>query len=220
MKKRIVILISGRGSNMEAILKAAADPAYPAQVVAVLANRAAARGLETAAAAGIATAALDHKAYPDRESFDAALAQAIDAHAPDLVVLAGFMRILSEGFVRHYEGRLINIHPSLLPAFPGLHTHRRALEEGCRIHGCTVHFVTPALDHGPAIIQAAVPVLDGDDEDSLAHRVLAQEHLVYPAAVRWFAEGRLRLVEGRVLLAGQDATPAAAALVAPAVPAF
>ena len=214
MKKRLVILISGRGSNMEAILRAAADPAYPGQVVAVIANRPDAKGLETAKAAGIATAALDHKAYPSREAFDAALAEAIDAHAPDLVILAGFMRILSEGFVRHYDGLLINIHPSLLPAFPGLHTHQRALEEGCRVHGCTVHFVTPALDHGPAIAQAVVPVLEGDDEHSLAARVLVQEHQVYPAAVAWFCQGRLRLEQGRVLLA-DNPMAAASALISP-----
>jgi phosphoribosylglycinamide formyltransferase-1 len=142
---------------------------------------------------------VDHKQFADRAAFDAAMAEAIDRFAPDLVVLAGFMRILTDGFVRRYAGRLVNIHPSLLPSFPGLHTHRRALEEGVRIHGCTVHFVTPALDHGPVIVQAAVPVLDDDDEASLAARVLAQEHQVYPLAVRWFAEGRLRLVDGRVL---------------------
>ena len=210
MKKRLVILISGRGSNMEAILKAAADPAYPGEVVAVIANRPDAKGLETARAAGIATAALDHKAYPSREAFDAALAEAIDAHAPDLVILAGFMRILSAGFVTHYEGRLINIHPSLLPAFPGLHTHQRALEEGCRVHGCTVHFVTPALDHGPAIVQAVVPVLEGDDEATLAARVLAQEHQVFPAAVAWFCQGRLRLDKGRVHLADNPVAGSAA----------
>ncbi len=201
--KRIVILISGRGSNMEAMIRARDQGALGGgQIVAVLSNRPDAKGLETAAAAGIATGVLDHKAYPDRESFDAALAQAIDAWQPDLVVLAGFMRILTEGFVRHYEGRLLNIHPSLLPSFPGLHTHQRALDEGVRIHGCTVHFVTPALDHGPVVIQAAVPVLDGDTEDALSARVLAQEHVVYPRAVRWFVEGRLSLESGRVKVTG------------------
>lgn len=214
MKKNVVILISGRGSNMEALLTAAADPAYPARVAAVLSNRPDARGLATAQAAGVPVAALDHKAYPDREAFDRALMERIDAFAPDLVVLAGFMRILSEAFVVHYAGRLINIHPSLLPAFPGLHTHQRALEAGCRIHGCTVHFVTPALDHGPAIIQAAVPVLDGDDEDRLAARVLAQEHRIYPAAVRWFAEGRLTVANGRVL---RDGPAEEGALLAPSL---
>ncbi|MGE5470647.1 MAG: phosphoribosylglycinamide formyltransferase [Bacteroidota bacterium] len=198
--KNIVILISGRGSNMEALIAARDAGRLPVNIAAVISNRADAKGLETAARAGIATQTVDHKAFAGREAFDAALAECIDAYAPDLVVLAGFMRILSEGFVRHYEGRLINIHPSLLPSFPGLHTHQRALEEGVRIHGCTVHFVTPALDHGPVIIQAAVPVLDGDDEAALAGRVLGQEHKVYPQAVRWFAEGRLRLEDGRVRL--------------------
>ena len=199
--KNIVILISGRGSNMEALIAAREAGNLPVNIAAVISNRADAKGLETAARAGIATRSIDHKAFAGREAFDAALAEHIDSFAPDLVVLAGFMRILSEGFVRHYEGRLINIHPSLLPSFPGLHTHQRALDEGVRIHGCTVHFVTPALDHGPVIIQAAVPVLDSDDESALAARVLAQEHQVYPQAVRWFAEDRLRLENGRVRLA-------------------
>ena len=203
--KSIVILISGRGSNMEALLAAVASGALPVRIAGVLANRPDAQGLETAAAQGVPTGVVDHKQFADRAAFDAAMAEAIDRFAPDLVVLAGFMRILTDGFVRHYAGRLVNIHPSLLPSFPGLHTHRRALEEGVRIHGCTVHFVTPALDHGPVIVQAAVPVLDDDDEASLAARVLAQEHQVYPLAVRWFAEGRLRLVDGRVLFdARQD----------------
>ena len=214
--KSIVILISGRGSNMASLIDAVADGSLPVRVAAVLANRPAAPGLEFAAARGIPTRVVDHTQYPGRDAFDAALAEAIDAWAPDLVVLAGFMRILSDGFVAHYAGRLINIHPSLLPAFPGLHTHQRALDEGVRIHGCTVHFVTPALDHGPIVVQAAVPVLDGDDATSLAVRVLAQEHRIYPLAVRWFAEGRLRLVDGRVALdAAQDG---AAGLISPRVP--
>ena len=211
--KRVVILISGRGSNMEALIAARDAGELPVSIAAVISNRPEARGLETAARAGIAAVALDHKAFASREAFDGALAECIDQHAPDLVVLAGFMRILGEDFVRHYEGRLLNIHPSLLPAFPGLNTHRRALEEGVRLHGCTVHFVTPALDHGPIILQAAVPVLDSDSEDSLAARVLAQEHVIYPRAVRWFAEGRLQLQNGRVLVAG--AGESAAALIAP-----
>lgn len=211
--KSIVILISGRGSNMESMFAAVASGTLPVRIAAVLANRPDAKGLETAAAQGVPTCVVDHKSFADREAFDTAMAAAIDRFSPDLVVLAGFMRILSDGFVRHYAGRLVNIHPSLLPSFPGLHTHRRALEEGVRIHGCTVHFVTPALDHGPVIVQAAVPVLDGDTEASLAARVLAQEHQVYPLAVRWFAEGRLRLVDGRVLFdAAQEAT---GALIAP-----
>ena len=198
--KSIVILMSGRGSNMVALIDAAASGALPVRVAAVLANRSDAKGLEVAAAAGIVTQVVDHRLYADRESFDAAMAEAIDAYSPDLVVLAGFMRILSDGFVAHYEGRLINIHPSLLPSFPGLHTHQRALDDGVRVHGCTVHFVTPTLDHGPIVVQAAVPVLDGDDATVLAARVLEQEHRIYPLAVRWFAEGRLRLEDGRVRL--------------------
>ena len=203
---RVVILISGRGSNMAALLAAVDAGAVPAQVVGVLANRADASGLETATTFGVPTVVIEHRQFVDREAFDAALAAAIDGFAPDLVLLAGFMRILGSGFVRRYEGRLINVHPSLLPAFPGLHTHRRALAEGVRVHGCTVHFVTAELDHGPIIVQAAVPVLDGDDEATLAARVLRQEHRVYPLAVRWFAEGRLCITGGRVLLdADQDA---------------
>ncbi len=213
--KKIVILISGRGSNMEALITARAAGALPVAIAAVVSNRPDAAGLATATAAGIAVRCLDHKAFAERDAFDAALAECIDGFAPDLVVLAGFMRILGDGFVRHYAGRLMNIHPSLLPAFPGLHTHRRALAEGVRIHGCTVHFVTPTLDHGPIIIQAAVPVLYGDDEATLAARVLLQEHRIYPQAVRWFAEGRLRLEPGRVRLAGELAD--AAVLVAPAL---
>lgn len=188
--KSIVILISGRGSNMEAIV-AAAIPG--GRIAAVISNRPDAAGLAFAAAQGIETAVVDHRAHADRASFDAELARIIDGYQPDLVVLAGFMRMLTEGFVRRYAGRLINIHPSLLPAFPGLHTHRRALEAGVRLHGATVHFVTEALDCGPVIIQAAVPVRADDDEDSLAARVLQQEHRIYPQAVRWFVEGRLSL---------------------------
>lgn len=201
--KNVVILISGRGSNMEALIRARDAGELPITIAAVISNRPDAAGLETAAKAGIVTHFVDHKGFPDRAAFDAALAECIDEFAPDLVILAGFMRILSDGFVRHYAGRLLNIHPSLLPAFPGLHTHRRALEEGVRIHGCTVHFVTPTLDHGPVVVQAAVPVLDSDDEASLAARVLAQEHRIYPLAVRWFAEGRLALEGGRVRLAAE-----------------
>lgn len=202
--KSIVILISGRGSNMRSLLDAVAAGSLPVRVAAVLSNRGDAPGLETAAARGVTTRVVDHRAFVGREAFDAALAVAIDSFAPDLVLLAGFMRILSDGFVQHYAGRLLNIHPSLLPSFPGLHTHRRALAEGVRVHGCTVHFVTPSLDHGPIIVQAAVPVLDGDDEASLAARVLAQEHRVYPLAVRWFVEERLHVVDGRVVCAASQ----------------
>ncbi len=213
--KNIVILISGRGSNMEALIAARDAGNLPVNIAAVISNRPDARGLETAAKAGITAHYVDHKAFAGREAFDAALAECIDQFQPDLVVLAGFMRILSEGFVRHYEGHLMNIHPSLLPSFPGLHTHQRALEEGVRVHGCTVHFVTPTLDHGPVIIQAAVPVLDGDTEDDLAARILIQEHKIYPQAVRWFAEGKLTLTNGRVLL--NQAQSKQAALIAPEV---
>jgi len=167
-------------------------------VVAVLANRADAAGLRHAADRGIATAVVDHRAHASREDFDAALAEAIEAHAPDVVALAGFMRILGPAFVRRYEGRLLNIHPSLLPAFPGLHTHRRALAAGCKVAGATVHLVTSELDHGPIVMQSVVPVHPGDDEQALAARVLATEHVIYPLALRWFVEDRLRIEDGVV----------------------
>ncbi|WP_148717185.1 phosphoribosylglycinamide formyltransferase [Chitinolyticbacter meiyuanensis] len=193
--KNIVILISGRGSNMQAIV----DAAIPeARIAAVIANRADAAGLAWAAERGIATAVLDHKQFDGREAFDAALTELIDGYAPDLVVLAGFMRILTAGFVARYENRLINIHPSLLPAFTGLHTHERAIAEGVKFAGCTVHFVTAELDHGPIIAQAAVPVLDDDTPEQLAARVLKEEHRLYPLAVRLFAQQRLHIEHGRV----------------------
>lgn len=191
--KSIVILISGRGSNMEAIVRAGIPGG---RVAAVISDRADAAGVAFAAKEGLATVVVAHADYAERAHFDAALQAAIDAHAPDLVVLAGFMRVLGGDFVRRYAGRLLNIHPSLLPAFPGLHTHRRALAAGVRVHGASVHFVTPELDGGPIVIQAAVPVLPGDDEDSLAARVLAEEHRIYPQAVRWFVEGRLAVTRG------------------------
>jgi phosphoribosylglycinamide formyltransferase-1 len=200
--KRIVILISGRGSNMEAIIQRCATDGWPAQVVAVLANRADAAGLRHAAERGIATAVVDHRAHASRDDFDAALADAIDRHAPDVVALAGFMRILGPAFVRRFEGRLLNIHPSLLPAFPGLHTHRRALAAGCKVVGATVHLVTSELDHGPIVMQSVVPVHPGDDEQALAARVLATEHVIYPLALRWFVEGRLRIEGGVVTHVG------------------
>lgn len=187
---KIVILISGRGSNMDAILNAA----LPVTVAAVISNRPEASGLKTANARGIATETIDHKTFPTREAFDTALAATIDRYAPDYVVLAGFMRILTEGFISRYQNRLINIHPSLLPAFPGLHTHAQALAAGVKIHGATVHFVTPMLDHGPIIAQAAVPVLADDTKATLAARVLAEEHKIYPRALRWLAEGRIELL--------------------------
>jgi phosphoribosylglycinamide formyltransferase-1 len=196
--KNIVILISGRGSNMEAIVQACAQEQWPARVAAVVSNKADAAGLAYASARGIATAVLDHKAFDSREAFDAELARLLDGFAPDVVVLAGFMRILSEGFVRHFEGRMLNVHPSLLPAFAGLHTHQRAIESGCKLAGATVHFVTPELDHGPIVIQAGVPVLPGDTPDALSARVLVQEHQIYPRAVRWFVEEQLQVADGRV----------------------
>lgn len=204
MKKNIVILISGRGSNMEAIVRGALPGG---QIAAVIANRPDAAGLVFAHANGIDTAVVDHKVYASREAFDAALAEKIDGFSPDLVVLAGFMRVLTSAFVARYAGRLINIHPSLLPSFPGLHTHARALESGVKLHGATVHFVTADLDCGPIIIQAAVPVLDDDDEASLSARVLAQEHRIYPQAVRWFVEGRVELVAGRAKVSATSSGP-------------
>lgn len=192
--KSLVILISGRGSNMQALLEAD----LPAGPITVISNNPAAEGLKFARTCGIPVQVIDHRAFPSREAFDTVLAEAIDAHRPDLIALAGFMRILSDRFVNHYRGKLVNIHPSLLPAFPGLNTHIRALQEGIKIHGCTVHFVTPQLDHGPAIIQAAVPVLAGDTHETLAARVLVQEHRIYPQAVRWFLQGRLTLADDQV----------------------
>ena len=197
-QKSIVILISGRGSNMEALLAAG----LPARIAAVISNNPQAKGLATAKDRGIATAVVDHRAYPDRAGFDAALAAEIDRHRPDLVVLAGFMRILTAPFIERYRGRLMNIHPSLLPEFPGLDTHRRALAAGAKRHGCTVHFVTPVVDGGPVIAQAAVPVESGDTEEALAARVLKEEHRIYPEAVRGFLEGRVRLgADGTVTVA-------------------
>lgn len=204
--KNIVILISGRGSNMQAIVEAARAQQWPAKIAAVISNRADAAGLAYAASLGIATAVVANKEFATREEFDAALQAKIDSYAPDLVVLAGFMRILTTAFVDHYAGRLLNIHPSLLPSFTGLDTHGRALNAGVKIHGTTVHFVTAALDHGPIVIQAAVPVLAGDDEDSLAARVLQQEHRIYPQAVRWFIEDKLKLEGEHVRLLETPAT--------------
>lgn len=192
--KNIVILISGGGSNMAAIVRAAQQGdwagQYGARIAAVISNKADAKGLQFAQENGIATEVLDHKAFASREDFDAALAQQIDTYQPHLVVLAGFMRILTPGFVAHYAGRLLNIHPSLLPAFPGLHTHQRALDAGCKFAGCTVHEVTQELDVGPILEQAVVPVLPGDTADTLAARVLTQEHIIYPRAVLSFIKNK------------------------------
>jgi len=193
---RITVIISGRGSNLAALLAAERTGRLAGSVAAVISNRADAAGLGIAAAYGVATTVVDHATHASREAFESALAATVDASAPDLVVLAGFLRILGDAFVRRYEGRLLNIHPSLLPAYPGLHTHRRALADGVRIHGCTVHFVTPDLDHGPIVAQGAVAVEDDDDETTLAARVLAIEHRVLPGAVRAYCQGRL-VIEGR-----------------------
>ncbi|AIO41694.1 phosphoribosylglycinamide formyltransferase [Burkholderia sp. AU19243] len=203
--KKLVILISGRGSNMEAIVRACAQERWPAEVAAVIANRPDAAGLAFAASHGVATAVVDHRAFDGRDSFDAALAAEIDRFAPDLVVLAGFMRILTPAFVRRYEGRLLNIHPSLLPSFKGIHTHQQALDAGVALHGASVHFVIPELDSGAIVAQGAVPVRAGDDAAALAQRVLAVEHVLYPRAVRWFVEGRLRLEDGRAVVAPGEA---------------
>jgi phosphoribosylglycinamide formyltransferase-1 len=195
----LVILISGRGSNMEALLAAGLP------VSAVISNRPDAKGLVTAAAREIPTAVVDHRLFADREAFDAALGAAIDAFEPRLVVLAGFMRVLTPGFVRRYAGRLLNIHPSLLPSFPGLDTHERALAAGVKVHGCTVHFVTEALDQGPIVIQGALPVRADDTAESLSSRVLRLEHQIYPRAVAWFLEGRLAVEGNAVRVKGADA---------------
>jgi phosphoribosylglycinamide formyltransferase-1 len=195
----VVVLISGRGSNMQALIEAGLP------VSAVVSNRADAQGLALAAARGIATGVVEHRRHATREAFEAALAAEIERYQPRLVALAGFMRILTPGFVERFRARLLNIHPSLLPAFPGLHTHERALQVGVKVHGCTVHFVTADLDHGPIVAQAAVPVRPGDDAATLAARVLKQEHIIYPRAVRWFLEDKLLLGDGVVRVRGSDA---------------
>jgi phosphoribosylglycinamide formyltransferase-1 len=196
--KNIVILISGRGSNMEAIVRASAAESWPARIAAVISNRPDAAGLGFAQANGIATAVVDHTGFASREAFDARLAETIDRFRPDVVALAGFMRILTPGFVQRFDGRLVNIHPSLLPAFPGLHTHARAIEAGCKVAGASVHFVTADLDHGPIIGQATVAVQPDDTEQSLAARVLEREHVLYPTALRWLVEGALERQGGVV----------------------
>ncbi|MDN5514258.1 MAG: phosphoribosylglycinamide formyltransferase [Pseudomonas sp.] len=203
MPCNVVVLISGSGSNLQALIDSVAHDGNPARIAAVICNRAGAYGLERAEQAGITTGLLDHKQFDGREAFDAALIQTIDAHQPDLVVLAGFMRILTPGFVQHYAGRLLNIHPSLLPKHKGLHTHQRALEAGDTEHGCSVHFVTEELDGGPLVVQAVLPIKADDTAEGLARRVHQQEHQIYPLAVRWFAEGRLRLGAQGAMLDGQ-----------------
>ena len=199
----VVILISGRGSNLQAIIDAVARGTLAVDIRAVISNRPDAAGLQRASEAGIATTVVDHTLYADRLAFDQALQACIDHYQPGLVILAGFMRILSADFVAHYRGRMLNIHPSLLPDFPGLNTHQRVLDAGCKLHGASVHFVTADIDGGPLVLQTRVPVHDDDSTDSLAARVLEQEHHLYPLAIRWFAEGRLRLDEnGQALLDG------------------
>jgi phosphoribosylglycinamide formyltransferase-1 len=201
-----VVLISGNGSNLQAIIDAVKHDALPIDLRAVISNNADAFGLQRAADAGIPTHVLSHKQFADRESFDQALQQLIDRYQPQLLVLAGFMRILTESFVRHFEGRMINIHPSLLPKYRGLNTHQRALQDREKHHGATVHFVTHELDGGPAIIQAKVPVLDNDSKESLAARVLQQEHKIFPLAIRWIAQGRLKLSGNNAVLDGRTLT--------------
>ena len=203
-KLRVVVLISGRGSNLQAIIDQTLSGELPIEICSVISNRPDAQGLQRAAHAGIGTGSVDHTRFANRETFESALIAEIDRHRPQLVVLAGFMRVLSPEFVRHYEGRMINIHPSLLPMFPGLHTHERALEAGVSQHGASVHFVTTEVDAGPIIIQASVPIEASDTADSLAARVLEQEHRIYPLAVRWFAQNRLSIENNRVLLDGRQ----------------
>ncbi len=211
-RKRVAILISGRGSNMVSLIEAARAPDYPAEIVLVLSNRPDAAGLDRARAAGIPARAIDHKAFPDRARFDAALRAELDEAGIELIVLAGFMRILTDAFVEAWAGRMINIHPSLLPLFKGTHTHERALEAGVRLHGCTVHYVVPELDAGPIVAQAAVPVLPGDDADSLSARVIVQEHRLYPAALALIAGGGAALEGGRVRFTAQARDAGAAIL--------
>ena len=202
-KIRLVVLISGRGSNLQAILDQAASGELPVEIAAVISNRPGVFGLERARQAGVPALELDHRNFADRPAFETALTALIDRHQPDLIVLAGFMRVLTAGFTEHYRGRLLNIHPSLLPKFRGLHTHERALAAGDTEHGASIHFVTAELDGGPVIVQAKVPVLPGDDADTLAARVLEREHRLYPLAIRWFAQGRLRLEGAQVWFEGK-----------------
>lgn len=210
---KLGVLISGRGSNLQALIDAAADPDYPSEIAVVVSNEPDAYGLERARAAAIPTAVVDHRDFPDRPSFEAALDRQLEAAGAELVCLAGFLRLLTETFVARWRDRLINIHPSLLPSFRGLHVHRKAIAYGARFAGCTVHFVRPAMDDGPIILQAAVPIDPADDEDALAARVLAQEHVIYPLAVRLYAEGRLKIVDERVEIS--DAVAPDGALICP-----
>ena len=200
---KVVVLISGSGSNLQALIDGVATGDLPIEIAAVISNRPDVLGLTRATNAGIPTAVLDHKGFASREAFDQELMRTIDVYNPGLVVLAGFMRILTAEFTQHYLGRMLNIHPSLLPKFQGLHTHQRAIDAGERYHGVTVHFVTAELDGGPAIVQAVVPVLEGDDANQLAKRVQRQEHVIYPLAVKWFAQGDLKMQDGKAELKGE-----------------
>ena len=210
---KLAVLISGRGSNLQALIDACKDDDFPAEIVMVLSNKADAYGLERAKEADIPTTVLSHKDFDDRESFDEAMSEIIEGTGAELVCLAGFMRLLSDGFVRKWRDKLINIHPSLLPAYKGLHVHERMIEEGARFGGCTVHFVRPAMDEGPIIVQAAVPIFQDDNADTLAGRILEQEHVIYPQAVRYIAEGRVRVSAERVII--EDVALPVGALVNP-----
>jgi phosphoribosylglycinamide formyltransferase-1 len=214
-RRRVAVLISGRGSNMTSLIAAAKDPSFPAEIALVLSNRPEAPGLATARENGITTVAIDHKHHLSREDFERAMQEVLEAHGIELVCLAGFMRILTPWFVERWTGRMINIHPALLPLYRGLHTHERALADGVKLHGASVHFVVPGMDEGPIIAQAAVPVLDGDTPDTLGARVLAQEHVIYPLALGLLAGGRLTIEGARVRINGEAA--GTSALVAPQV---
>lgn len=214
-RKRVGILISGRGSNMAALIHAAGAKDYPAEIALVISNEPSAAGLAHESLQGIATAVIDHRKFADRDAFGKAIDEALQAAKVEIVCLAGFMRLLPTPFVQKWSGRMLNVHPALLPAFKGLDTHAHALAAGVKIHGCTVHFVEPELDSGPIIVQAAVPVLTGDDEETLAARVLAEEHRIYPAALRWLAEGRLKIEGNRVVIDGVSAAEGAALLSPP-----
>jgi phosphoribosylglycinamide formyltransferase 1 len=208
MRKRVAVLISGRGSNLAALIAATRDPTYPAEVALVISNRADAVGLQRAREAGIATVVVDHAAHVDRETFEGALHEALEANHIAIVCLAGFMRLLTPSFVRRWQGRMLNIHPALLPAFKGLDTHTRALAAGVKVHGATVHFVVPEVDSGPIVAQGAVPVFDTDSAEALAARVLAIEHQIYPRALRWLAEDRIEIIAGRCQITGSRSSDA------------
>lgn len=208
-KLKVGVLVSGSGSNLQALIDSCADPAHPAEILLVISNRPGVKALDRARAAGIEAVTIDHKNYADRESFDAELLKALDAAGVEFVCLAGFMRLFTAGFVEHWSGRMINIHPSLLPAFKGMHVQQRAIDAGTRFSGCTVHFVTPEMDVGPIIQQAVVPIHQDDDAASLSARILVQEHRIYPESLRWIADGRVRIEGERVFLDGFAAPDAA-----------